>query len=478
MKKKLLALLSALALCVGLMVPASAAGQTFTDVPSTYWAHDAIQYVTDEGLFQGTSATTFEPGTTMTRAMLIQVLFRYAGSPQLPDTWVFPYRDVPDDAYYWDAAFWGRHRNIFADEFVENCDALRPNEAVTRGEFATMLWKFAREVLGSESVAVGTVESGPFTDMDDGDPGVTMDVQRSMLGWAYPNGILSGTSATTMSPNAPVTRAQVATMLMRYDKAFNDDTQSDNPGGETTQPENPSASDDVDYTMKIALMNHNLSVGDKVVADVNTIPSTAKENLTYTFKSSDTSVVTVKAYSGNNFSCEISAVGPGTAIVTATDSNGIEATLTVTVAGTSTSNPGTSDSDDYADVKDEIIELTNEVRAENGVGALTKSDLLMEIAQQRAEESAESESIEHFRPDGSYYSTIFEEYGLDRFEMQYVEILGWSTILDSDYIVDLWENSPGHFASMTGANKTLVGVGISVGEDGRYYYCQIFTNKD
>lgn len=170
MKKKLLALLSALALCVGLMVPASAAGQTFTDVPSTYWAHDAIQYVTDEGLFQGTSATTFEPGTTMTRAMLIQVLFRYAGSPQLPDTWVFPYRDVPDDAYYWDAAFWGRHRNIFADEFVENCDALRPNEAVTRGEFATMLWKFAREVLGSESVAVGTVESGPFTDMDDGDP--------------------------------------------------------------------------------------------------------------------------------------------------------------------------------------------------------------------------------------------------------------------------------------------------------------------
>ena len=62
--------------------------------------------------------------------------------------------------------------------------------------------------------------------------------------------------------------------------------------------------------------------------------------------------------------------------------------------------------------------------------------------------------------------------------MQYVEILGWSTILDSDYIVDLWENSPGHFASMTGANKTLVGVGISIGEDGRYYFCQVFTNKD
>lgn len=62
----------------------------------------------------------------------------------------------------------------------------------------------------------------------------------------------------------------------------------------------------------------------------------------------------------------------------------------MTVNGTSTSTPGTSGSDDdYADIKDEIIELTNEVRAENGVGALTKSDLLMEIAQQRAEECAE-----------------------------------------------------------------------------------------
>lgn len=471
MKKKLLALLSALALCVGLMVPASAAGQTFTDVPSTYWAHDAIQYVTDEGLFQGTSATTFEPGTTMTRAMLIQVLFRYAGSPQLPDTWVFPYRDVPDDAYYWDAAFWGRHRNIFADEFVENCDALRPNEAVTRGEFATMLWKFAREVLGSEAVAVGTVESGPFTDMDDGDPGVTMDVQRSMLGWAYPNGILSGTTATTMSPNAPVTRAQVATMLMRYDQKFGDG-QTAKPG-EPEQPETP----DVDYKLTIALMNSNLSVGDKVFADVNTIPATAADDLTFTFKSSDTSVVTVKASSRNNFSCDITAVGPGTAVITATDSNGMTATRTITVTGSS-SNPGTSTSDDYADVKDEIIELTNEVRAENNAGALQKSDLLMQIAQQRAEESADNETIRHIRPNGDFYDTIFAEYGLDIYSMNYQEILGWATILDANYIVDGWENSSGHFNSMTNPNMTFVGVGVSKGDDGRYYYCQIFTNKD
>ena len=437
--------------CFGSLVSAD---NRFTDVPEAHWAHDAIEYVVDEGLFAGTSETTFNPEGTMTRAMLWVVLARMDDANTNASS---------GEAWYQPGLDWAVENGI--------SDGTNPNNNITREQFAAMLYRYAENA--GEDITADTAELNKFID--------TINISSyalQPLAWAVENGIVSGTSSDTISPAGNATRAQVATMLMRYDKAFNDDTQSDNPGGETTQPENPSASDDVDYTMKIALMNHNLSVGDKVVADVNTIPSTAKENLTYTFKSSDTSVVTVKAYSGNNFSCEISAVGPGTAIITATDSNGIEATLTVTVAGTSTSNPGTSDSDDYADVKDEIIELTNEVRAENGVGALTKSDLLMEIAQQRAEESAESESIEHFRPDGSYYSTIFEEYGLDRFEMQYVEILGWSTILDSDYIVDLWENSPGHFASMTGANKTLVGVGISVGEDGRYYFCQVFTDKD
>lgn len=446
-----LALALAATVCFSSLVSAD---NRFTDVPEAHWAHDAIEYVVDEGLFAGTSETTFNPEGTMTRAMLWVVLARMDDANTNASS---------GEAWYQPGLDWAVENGI--------SDGTNPNNNITREQFAAMLYRYAENA--GEDITADTAELNKFID--------TINISSyalQPLAWAVENGIVSGTSSDTISPAGNATRAQVATMLMRYDKAFNDDTQSDNPGGETTQPENPSASDDVDYTMKIALMNHNLSVGDKVVADVNTIPSTAKENLTYTFKSSDTSVVTVKAYSGNNFSCEISAGGPGTAIITATDSNGIEATLTVTVAGTSTSNPGTSDSDDYADVKDEIIELTNEVRAENGVGALTKSDLLMEIAQQRAEESAESESIEHFRPDGSYYSTIFEEYGLDRFEMQYVEILGWSTILDSDYIVDLWENSPGHFASMTGANKTLVGVGISVGEDGRYYFCQVFTDKD
>lgn len=443
-----LALALAATVCFGSLVSAD---NRFTDVPESHWAHDAIEYVVDEGLFAGTSATTFNPEGTMTRAMLWVVLARMDDVNTNASS---------GEAWYQPGLDWAVENGI--------SDGTNPNNNITREQFAAMLYRYAENT--GEDITADTAELNKFID--------TVNVSSyalQPLAWAVENGIVSGTSSDTISPSGNATRAQVATMLMRYDKAFNDSTQSDNPGGETTQPEEPEA----DYTLRLSAMNSTLEVGKSVVADVSTTPYSAREDLTFTFVSSDTSVATVEKYSGNSFSCTIKAVGPGTATITAKDSNGVEATLTVTVTGTSTSNPGTSGSDDdYANIKDEIIELTNEVRAENGVGTLTKSDLLMEIAQQRAEESAEIESIEHVRPDGSYYSTIFEEYGLDRFEMQYVEILGWSTILDSDYIVDLWENSPGHFASMTGANKTLVGVGISIGEDGRYYFCQVFTNKD
>lgn len=454
MKKRILSVILTLTLCAGLSVPAFAA-RAFTDVPATYWAYDAIQYVTDEGLFSGTSGSTFTPGGTMTRAMLWVVLARMDGK----DT-----SKASGEAWYQKGLDWAVEAGI--------SDGTDPNGSITRAQFAAMLYRYAQYAGANTAADTSTLDK--FADADS-IPSYAVEP----LAWAVTNGIVSGTSATAVSPSGSATRAQVATMLMRYEQKFGDSQEAADPGeAEQEQPEEPGTADGVDYKMKLALMNHNLSVGDKVVADVNTIPSTAKENLTFTFSSSNPTVATVEPYSGNNFSCQITAVSPGTATITARDANGVEATLTVTVTGASTSTPGTSGGGDYADIKDEIIELTNEVRAENNAGALTKSDLLTRLAQQRADECANMGEISHVRPNGSYYSTIFEENGLDRFEMQYVEILGWSTILDAKYIVDMWENSPGHFASMTGTNKTLAGVGISLGDDGRFYFCQIFTNKD
>ena len=445
--KRLLSVALALTLCMGLSAPALAA-RTFTDVPADYWAYDAIQYVTDEGLFSGTSGFTFTPGGTMTRAMLWVVLARMDGV----DT-----SATSGGAWYQTGLDWAVEAGI--------SDGTNANGSITRAQFAAMLYRYAQYAGANTAADTSTLDK--FTDA-----GSIPSYAVEPLAWAVKNGIVSGTSSTTISPSGSATRAQVATMLMRYATAFGDSQEAADPG--EAEPERPS----VDYAMKLALMNHNLSVGDRVVADVNTIPSTAKENLTFTFSSSNPTVATVEPYSGNNFSCQITAVSPGTATITARDANGVEATLTVTVTGASTSTPGTSDGGDYADIKDEIIELTNEVRAENNVGALTKSDLLMEIAQQRAEESAEMQKIDHGRPDGTSMYTIFAEYGLDFTTIQFGENLATSTDLDAQLVVSALKESDGHFKTMTASNKTLIGVGVAYGNDGRFYFCQIFTNKD
>ena len=108
MKKRFVCQILSLVLCLGLVVPASAAHTTFEDVSPTHWAYDAVEFVVDQGLFNGTGPTTFSPDTTMTRAMLVQVLYRYAGSPAVSGTvrTETTFTDVPDNAYYANALVW------------------------------------------------------------------------------------------------------------------------------------------------------------------------------------------------------------------------------------------------------------------------------------------------------------------------------------------------------------------------------------
>lgn len=438
-----LALVLAATICFSSLVSAD---NRFTDVPSTHWAHDAIEYVVDKDLFAGTSATTFSPEGTMTRAMLWVVLARMDGV----DT-----SKTNGGAWYQAGLDWAVKNGI--------SDGTNPNNNITREQFASMLYRYAENA--GEDITADTSELNKFID--------TINIASyalEPLAWAVENGIVSGTSSDTISPAGNATRAQVATMLMRYDKTFNDNGQSDNPGGETNKPE-------VDYTLSLGIMKSSLEVGASTIVEISTVPFSAKDDLTFTFTSSDTSVATIKTTASNKVGCTVKAVGPGNATITVTDSNGITAEAKITVTGSSTVDP-TPSGDKYADVKDEIIKLTNDVRAENGVAALTKSDLLMKIAQQRAEESAQMQKTDHGRPDGSSMYTIFAEYGLDFTAMQFGENLATSTDLDASLVVDALEASEGHFKTMIASNKTLIGVGVALGEDGRFYFSQIFTNMD
>ena len=446
MMRRKLSLALAVILAVSLFtLPAQAADNRFTDVPEAHWAHDAIEYVVDEGLFAGTSSTTFNPEGTMTRAMLWVVLARMDDVNTNASS---------GEAWYQPGLDWAVENGI--------SDGTNPNNNITREQFAAMLYRYAENA--GEDITADTSELNKFID--------TINIASyalEPLAWAVENGIVSGTSSDTISPAGNATRAQVATMLMRYDQTFNDG-QSDNPGGETNKPE-------VDYTLSLGIMKSSLEVGASTIVEISTVPFSAKDDLTFTFTSSDTSVATIKTTASNKVGCTVKAVGPGNATITVTDSNGITAEAKVTVTGSSTVDP-TPSGDEYADVKDEIIKLTNDVRAENGVAALTKSDLLMKIAQQRAEESAQMQAINHLRPDGSLYDTIFAEYGLDESEIQDGENLVQLDAPTAERAINAWVNSPGHLQTMLASNKTLVGVGMAKGDDGKYYCSMILTDMD
>ena len=98
--------------------------------------------------------------------------------------------------------------------------------------------------------------------------------------------------------------------------------------------------------------------------------------------------------------------------------------------------------------------------------------------EERKRHCAEMQKTDHGRPDGTSMYTIFAEYGLDFTTIQFGENLATSTDLDAQLVVNALKESDGHFKTMVASNKTLIGVGVAYGNDGRFYFCQIFTNKD
>ena len=171
MKRQIACLGLALSLWTGLASPALAAG--FADVPEGHWARDSVAYVTEKGLFQGAGGDRFIPDAVMTRSMLAEVLYRYAGSPAVTGSGT--YSDVPEGAYYRDAVTWAHQSGLYPDSGAATGGELKPDEAVQRGEFAVMLYRFA--LLTGDSPAAAEAPAGPFSDME----GVDGEVRLAFL---------------------------------------------------------------------------------------------------------------------------------------------------------------------------------------------------------------------------------------------------------------------------------------------------------
>ena len=479
MKKKLLALLSALALCVGLMVPASAAGQTFTDVPSTHWAHDAVDYVVDLGLFNGTSANTFSPDTTMTRAMLTQVLYRYAGSPPVSGTVgsETTFTDIPDGAYYADAVVWASQNGLFPAWFLADVDYLAgipqrnteflPNQVMLRCEFANMLCSFSYRIMNDDFDMdneyfqyVGNREL--FQDMGQRDisdllkntygftagQNSTLGTANNMLCWAYAQGIMTGTSANTMSPGEPITRAQAATMLMRYHQLY----------GNTPAPE--PEPEPLDYELELSCNKTSLTVGDTGSLFVM---NSAGIYVTYECSNSNPGIISVEEPKGilGGDKWVITALSAGSSVITVTDNNGKSASVTITVTGDTTGQTGGNTATE-SDFVSEVIRLVNEERAKEGLPALQTNDAINRAAQVRADELPTLFS--HTRPDGTTCFTALDDAGI-RYGAAGENIAGGYG--SPEHVVNGWMNSEGHRANILNESFTTIGVGYH--SSGRYW---------
>lgn len=186
-------------------VAVSESTASFTDVSRGNWYYEAVNYAVGNNLFTGTSATAFDPDKTMTRAMLVTVMYRLEGKPVVSGANTFA--DVEAGQWYTDAVRWATSNNI-----VTGYDAktFGTNDSISREQLATILYRYAKykghDVSKSANLSA-------FADSSS-----VSGWALASMNWTAANGFISGTTATTLSPKDAATRAQVAAIIMRFAK--------------------------------------------------------------------------------------------------------------------------------------------------------------------------------------------------------------------------------------------------------------------
>ena len=168
----------------------------FKDVASDSYYYEAVQWAVENGITEGTSADTFSPGASCTRAQMVTFLWRAAGSPA-PKSAANPFKDISANDYYYEAVLWAVENGITSGT---GADTFSPGATVTRGQTVTFLHRAAGSPLAGSSA---------FSDVSDS------AYYAKAVAWAAENGITSGTGNSKFTPNAACTRGQIVTLLYR-----------------------------------------------------------------------------------------------------------------------------------------------------------------------------------------------------------------------------------------------------------------------
>ena len=177
--------------------------EPFTDVDETDWFYDEVVYVYANGLMDGVGGNRFAPDTVTNRAMLATILYRLAGEPDVSGD--LPFTDVETGTWYTDAVLWAAQNGIVngVDEGI-----FAPMNTLTREQLVTMLYRYA-EAEGYDVSAAADLSGYP-------DAGKVLSYAQKAMSWAVAEGIVAGMDDGTLNPAGNASRAQIATILMRF----------------------------------------------------------------------------------------------------------------------------------------------------------------------------------------------------------------------------------------------------------------------
>jgi hypothetical protein len=176
----------------------------FTDVPTTSWYYNPVKYVFNAGLFSGTSGTTFSPEMTMSRGMMVTVLYRLAGQPSGSGTLTFT--DVPTGSYYYNAIRWATQNGIASGY---NSTTFGPDDNVMRQQAIMFIYRYASMAGCDMSISSGFNLTG-YSDYSS-----ISSYAVTAMTWAVDKGIISG-NGNMLFPTDNATRAQIAAMMNNF----------------------------------------------------------------------------------------------------------------------------------------------------------------------------------------------------------------------------------------------------------------------
>ena len=187
----------------GTLAVTIAQSMNFTDVKQGDYCYDAVKWAIGKDITKGTSATTFSPNSSCTRAQIVTFLWRAAGKPTVSASARSPFTDVYPSmgSDYYNAILWAVNKGITTGT---SATTFSPNATCTRGQIVTFLWRY-------ESKPLAGTSRNPFTDVK---TSMGNDFYSAIL-WAANNGVASGTTNTTFSPNSTCTRGQAMAFIYR-----------------------------------------------------------------------------------------------------------------------------------------------------------------------------------------------------------------------------------------------------------------------